>query len=185
MRVRYDRARADCPRREGERPDQVRRRETGWLTLTHLLPALLEQADRMGAAAGVELRLPFCDPRLVEYVWNIPWWMKTMNGRQEQALRDAAAALLPRPLLDRPPAPGPRMPGTLYGQLVRAKLARVLDDPGAPLHGLADAAALRSGLLDWPEGWSRPWLGGEMAGPQLMAYLVQVNSWMERFHLSV
>lgn len=67
-----------------------------WLNLNWFMTTLLDRKDRMSMASGLEVRVPFCDHHLVEYVWNIPWSMKAMNGRRKQVLRDAAEGLLPR-----------------------------------------------------------------------------------------
>lgn len=89
-------------------------------------------------AAGLEVRVPFCDHHLVEYVWNIPWAMKAMNGQRKQVLRDAAEGLLPEELLRRPKSPYPKTHDPLYEQLVRARLLTILDDRDAPIHSLVD-----------------------------------------------
>lgn len=167
---------AACPRLEEERGFETRRRELGWLALTCCLPAQLEQWDRMTMASGLEVRLPFCDHRLVEYAWNIPWAMKGMNGQRKQVLRDAALGLLPEGVRTRPKTPCPQGADPLYDQLVRAGVARILEAPNAPIHSLADRAALDGLLTDQGRG---------PAATRTLAYLIQLNAWMERFHLTV
>ena len=66
-----------------------------------------------------------------------------------------------------------------------ARVAEILADPAAPLHALVDENALRAGMLVSAGDYGRPWFGQLMAGPQMLAYLVQLNVWMERFHLTV
>ncbi len=185
VRGRYEQSLAACPRLEGERPDEARRREVGWLSIQWFMACLLERKDRMSMASGLEVRVPFCDHHLVEYVWNIPYAMKAMNGQRKQVLRDAARGLLPESVRARPKSPYPKTHDPLYEQMVRAKLASILDDPGAPIHSLVDAKALHSGLMAGAGDYGRPWFGQLMAGPQMLAYLIQINAWMERFHLSV
>ena len=134
----------------------------------------MEQAERLGAAAGMEIGLPFCDARLVEYAWNIPHAMKALNGRPQQVLRDGGAGLLPdgAGLPSHPPRP--RTYDGLYRQLLRSRLAVLLDDPTAPIHDLVDGPALQSG---WLTGT------GEPMGAEMMACLLQLNAWMARFGL--
>ena len=108
-----------------------------------------------------------------------------MNGRRKQVLRDTAEGLLPEDVRTRPKSPYPKTHNPLYEELVRARLATILDDPAAPLHALVNARALREGLLTSAGDYGRPWFGQLMAGPQMLAYLVQLNVWMERFHLTV
>lgn len=185
VQARYRQSLDACPRLEGEHPGEARRREVGWLSLNWFMARLLERKDRMSMASGLEVRVPFCDHHLVEYVWNIPWRMKAMNGQRKQVLRDAAAGLLPEEVRTRPKSPYPKTHDPLYEQLVRAKLAAVLEDSNSPIRPLVDAAALRAGLMASAGDYGRPWFGQLMAGPQMLAYLVQLNAWMEKFHLSV
>ena len=182
---RYRASVAQTPRLEGEDPENARRREVAWLNLNWFMSTLLDRKDRMSMWSGLEVRVPFCDHHLVEYVWNIPWSMKAMNGRRKQVLRDAAEGLLPEDVRTRPKSPYPKTHNPLYEELVRARLAAILDDPAAPLHALVNARALREGLLTSAGDYGRPWFGQLMAGPQMLAYLVQLNVWMERFHLTV
>lgn len=120
------------------------------------MTTLLDRKDRMSMASGLEVRVPFCDHHLVEYVWNIPWSMKAMNGRRKQVLRDAAEGLLPEDVRTRPKSPYPKTHNPLYEELVRARLAAILDDPAAPLHALVNARALREGLLTSAGDYGRP-----------------------------
>lgn len=120
-------------------PHERRMRELFHLTLTRLLPLLLERAERMSSAAPVELRVPFLDHRLVEYVHNVPWSMKAFDGREKSLLRAAAADLVPQSILDRRKAPFPATQDTGYEAWLRAELGRLAerkDSPVAPLLNL-------------------------------------------------
>lgn len=176
---------ASTPRLEGETGEAARQREVGWLNLWWFMSTLLDRKDRMSMASGLEVRVPFCDHRLVEYVWNIPWAMKAMGGQRKQVLRDAAEGLLPEDVRRRPKSPYPKTHNPLYEQLVRAEVLELLDDPGAPIRALVDAQYLREGLLQNAGDYGKPWFGQLMAGPQMLAYLIQLNAWMERFSLTV
>lgn len=133
--------------------------------------------------SGLEVRVPFCDHHLVEYVWNIPWEMKSRSGQRKQVLRDAAEGLLPEDVRNRPKSPYPKTHNPLFERLAARRLTAILDDPGAPLHAVVDEKALRAGLLQNAGDLGRPWFGQLMAGPQMLAFLIQLNSWMERFSL--
>ncbi|MFP3831158.1 asparagine synthase-related protein, partial [Pseudomonas sp. SIMBA_021] len=76
-------------------------REVSYLALTRFLQTLLDRNDRMSMAVGLEVRVPFCDHRLVEYVFNVPWQMKTFDGREKSLLREAVRPLLPESVLNR------------------------------------------------------------------------------------
>ena len=185
VQARYQQSLAEMPALPGEALWERRRREVGWLSLNWFMSTLLDRKDRMSMAAGLEVRVPFCDHHLVEYVWNIPWAMKAMNGQRKQVLRDAAEGLLPEELLRRPKSPYPKTHDPLYEQLVRARLLTILDDRDAPIHSLVDETALRAGLLSDAGDYGKPWFGQLMAGPQMLAYLIQINEWMSRYHLTV
>ena len=185
VQMRYRQSLEACPPMAGENARAARRREMGWLSIQWFMACLLERKDRMSMASGLEVRVPYSDHHLVEYVWNIPWSMKAMNGQRKQVLRDAALGILPEEIRCRPKSPYPKTHDPLYEQLVRAKLAAVLEDSSAPIYGLINEKALREGLMTGAGDYGRPWFGQLMAGPQMMAYLIQINTWMEQFHLSV
>lgn len=177
----YRRAVASTPRLDGETGSDARRREIGWLSINWFMACLLERKDRMSMASGLEVRVPFCDHHLIEYVWNIPWQMKTMNGQRKQVLRDAAKGLLPEPVRSRPKSPYPKTHHPLYEQMVRAKLLTILDNKDAPIHAIVEEDKLRAGLLSNGGDYGKPWFGQLMAGPQLLAWLIQLNGWLEEY----
>jgi asparagine synthase (glutamine-hydrolysing) len=181
----YDRSVARTPVLPGEDAENARRREVAWLNLNWFMTTLLDRKDRMSMASGLEVRVPFCDHHLVEYVWNIPWCMKAMGGQRKQVLRDAAEGLLPEDVRRRPKSPYPKTHNPLYEQLVRSRVLALLDDPSSPIHALVDEAVLRAGLLKNAGDYGRPWFGQLMAGPQMLAYLIQLNVWMTHWGLSL
>ena len=182
-RMRCQRSRAQTPHLDGESVEERRRREVGWLNLNWFMTNLLDRKDRMSMHSGLEVRVPFCDHHLLEYVWNIPWEMKSRGGVRKQVLRDAARGLLPEDVRNRPKSPYPKTHNPLFEQLCRERLAGILADPNAPIHDLVDRAALETGLLKSAGDYGRPWFGQLMAGPQRMAWLIQVNEWMAKYHL--
>ena len=183
-RSRYRASVAETPRLEGEDPQEARRREIAWLNLNWFMTNLLDRKDRMSMFSGLEVRVPFCDHHLVEYVWNIPWSMKSKDGSRKQVLRDAAKGLLPEDVRNRPKSPYPKTHNPLFERLVRERLLEILDDKNAPIHGLVNEKVLREGLLVSAGDYGRPWFGQLMAGPQMIAWLIQLSLWMERFGLS-
>lgn len=184
VRQRYRDAVAETPRLEGESSQDARRREIGWLNLTWFMTNLLDRKDRMSMATGLEIRVPFCDHHVVEYVWNIPWEMKSRGGVRKQVLRDAAQGILPEDVRNRPKSPYPKTHNPLFERLARQRLLTILSTPSAPLHSIVKEDALRNGLLKNAGDYGRPWFGQLMAGPQMIAYLIQVNHWMETFQLA-
>ncbi|MFI9237317.1 asparagine synthase (glutamine-hydrolyzing) [Streptomyces sp. NPDC053079] len=142
----YRTALAEVPVLDGgdaENAADRRTRELGYLTLTRWLPILLDKKDRMGMASGLEGRVPFCDHRLVEYVFNIPWEMKTHTGEEKALLRAAAADLLPESVLRRKKAAYPSIQDPAYDRALITGLTAAAGDGGAPLSPFLDGDAVR------------------------------------------
>src|SRR5213078_259138 len=103
----YQQALAEVGGLPGDDPHERGMREVCYLALTRFLQILLDRKDRMSMAYGLEVRVPFCDHRLVEYVYNTPWSMKTFDGREKSLLRAATKELLPQSVVDRVKSPYP------------------------------------------------------------------------------
>ncbi|KLU58830.1 asparagine synthetase [glutamine-hydrolyzing] 3 [Peptococcaceae bacterium CEB3] len=188
LEYRYSQALAEIPPQEEdgtkkltpeEKAREQRLREISYLTLTRFMPTLLDRKDRMSMATGLEIRVPFCDHRLVEYVWDIPWSIKMLAGREKGLLRQALAGLLPEDILWRKKSPYPKTHHPAYLKAVSTWLSRILADRSSPLLPLVNVPALRA-LIEisstLPSG--RPWFGQLMDTPQMFAFLIQVDSWL-------
>lgn len=138
----------------------------------------------MTMASGLEVRVPFADHRLVEYLYNIPWEMKYKDGRVKALLKDAAAAVLPDEVLTRKKSPYPKTHHPGYEKELIAELRGILADRYAPLHELVDAQALGA-MMETQSDLGRPWFGQLMALPQMYAYLIEINYWLERYNVTV
>jgi asparagine synthase (glutamine-hydrolysing) len=181
-RERYRQAQAEVPRLPGEAPGEARRREILYLNMSRFLPTLLDRKDRMSMAVGLELRVPFCDHRLVEYVWNIPWAMKTAGGVPKAILREAVRGLLPKEVLDRPKVPYPRTFNPAYHAAMRARIRGILEDRSSPLRPLLDVRLLRT-LTESESPPAVQWFGQTMSGAQFYAYLWQVDLWLRAYRV--
>jgi asparagine synthase (glutamine-hydrolysing) len=175
VRDRYAEALAEVPRLAGETGVAARMREVSYLALTRFLPVLLDRKDRMSMAVGLEVRVPFCDHRLVEYAWNLPWELKNLGGQSKGVLRAAVADLLPPSLVHRPKSMYPAVPDPGYDAAVRAQ-ARALLKPGSLVGPLLDDER----VTDLADGTSRrpPWMQ-RLA----LAYLVQIEHWMRTYRI--
>jgi len=182
---RYADAIAEVPRLPGESPEQRRMREMSYLNITRFMPTLLDRKDRMSMAVGLEVRVPFCDHRLVEYVWNIPWEIKTDGGREKGILRRALRGVLPDDVLGRKKSPYPKTHNPNYTEAVRTRLLDVLGDPQSPILQLINVSKVRA-LAESPDAVSElPWFGQLMSGPQLFAYLVQTDYWLRTYGVTI
>jgi asparagine synthase (glutamine-hydrolysing) len=132
----YAQAIDETPVCDGEDAVERRMREISYLNLTRFVQFLLDRKDRMSMAVGLEVRVPFCDHRLVDYVFNIPWHLKTFDGREKSILRGATRELLPDSIVNREKSPYPSTQDPAYEKAVRADVAEMLEDrshPAAPL----------------------------------------------------
>jgi asparagine synthase (glutamine-hydrolysing) len=154
LAAQYRAALAEVPELTGpaaDDPHERRMREICFLYLTRFLPNLLDRKDRMSMAVGLEVRVPFCDHRLVEYVFGTPWAHKTFDGREKSLLRHATAHLLPESVVQRVKSPYPSTQDDTYEKELRERAADLLrrdDSPAAPLIDRKAVAARIDAPLD-------------------------------------
>ena len=157
------------------------KRKISYLTLNWFMQTLLERSDRMAMYNGFEIRVPFCDYRLAEYVWNIPWEWKALNNREKGLLRYVCKDFLPSEIVDRKKSPYPKTHNPTYLAKVKHMLTDIMKDSNAPINNLLNRKYILEILETEGKSVTRPWFGQLMTGPQLMAYLCQVNMWLERY----
>lgn len=170
----------EVPYLEGEEHVERRRREITYLNIRWFMQTLLDRMDRASMYSGLEARVPFADHRIVEYVFNVPWDMKAKDGKEKSLLRTAFAKRLPEKLVWRKKSPYPKTYHPNYTQLLADKLLEVVHDTNAPIMELVDKQKVLT-FLQAPANYAQPWFGQLMAGPQMMAYLLQVNYWLEKY----
>ncbi|MEV7596970.1 asparagine synthase (glutamine-hydrolyzing) [Kitasatospora sp. NPDC089797] len=145
-RTRYQEALAEVPHLDAADPLERRMREISYLNLTRFVCILLDRKDRMSMAHGLEVRVPFCDHRLVQYVFNTPWAMKAFDGREKSLLRAAVRDVLPPEVADRVKSPYPVSMDPLYPAQLRAELARLTAARTSPALDLLDGRRLTDAL---------------------------------------
>ena len=182
---RYRETLAEVPRLVGEDPLEARLREMSYLNTAWFMTTLLDRKDRMSMASGLEVRVPFCDHRLAQYVWNIPWAMKNCDHRKKGILRRALARALPDDVLTRRKSPYPKTHNPSYLAAVRERLWNILDDPESPLRSFVDVSALRTFLRSEGPLFQRPWFGQLMTDAQYFAYLIQVDTWLLEYRVRI
>jgi asparagine synthase (glutamine-hydrolysing) len=185
VQERYEASVAACPKLPGEDPLEARRREMFYLNLHWFMATLLDRKDRMSMAVGLEARVPFCDHRIVEYVWNIPWAMKMADGREKGILRLAVDGLLPDEIVYRKKSPYPKTHNPAYFRAVRDWALQLLDDPTSPLHQIWEADAVRALAEQEASASGLPWFGQLMGTAQFFAFLGQVDTWMRHYKVEL
>jgi len=180
---RYAQAVNEVPRLNGESPDDRRVREVLYLGLTRWLPLLLDRKDRLSMACGLEVRVPFTDHRLVEYVWNVPWAMKEVGGIEKGLLRTAAAGLLPPNLLNRRKSIYPGAADRAYERAIDAQLRDLLQKPSAPLFDLVDHHQLAEAYARDPR--LTCFMAIQPSSTTPIAFLLDINRWLDRSGVTI
>lgn len=182
---RYREAVAEVPLLDGEDEEAAKMRVLSYLNITRFMPTLLDRKDRMSMGASLEVRVPYCDHRLAEYVFNIPWSVKMTGNREKGILRKALEGVLPDDVLYRKKSPYPKTHNPAYLDAVRTQMLAVLDDPSSPILPLIDSSKLREIAATTDPTSHLPWFSQLMSGPQLFAYITQVNRWLKEYHVSI
>lgn len=180
----YQKTIRETPLLPGESKEEKRRREIAYLNLRWFMVTLLDRMDRTSMYSGLEARVPLADHRIVEYIWNVPWTMKCPDGIVKGLLRSAGAGMLPDDVLWRKKSPYPKTYHPEYEQLLGKRLQEVLADPNAPIRQLLDTKKVND-FVNSPSDYGKPWYGQLMAGPQMLAFMLQVNYWLEQYHIQI
>lgn len=160
------------------------RRRIGYLNIRYFMQTLLNRMDRTSMHSGLEARVPFADRALVEYIFNVPWEMKAKDGTVKNVLRQASKELLPDEILFRKKSPYPKTYHPAYEALLSERLKDVLSSANEPLLQLVDKEKVLL-FLDHPKDYGTPWYGQLMAGPQMTAYLLQINYWLKKYQVTI
>ena len=180
----YEKTIHETPLLANESPEEKRRREIAYLNLKWFMVTLLDRMDRTSMYSGLEARVPFADHRIVEYVFNVPWQMKCPDGVVKGLLRHAGADMVPKEILWRKKSPYPKTYDPSYEKLLGRQLKEVLATPSSPIRTLLDTKKVKA-FLNSPSDYGKPWYGQLMAGPQMLAYMLQVNYWLKKYRIRI
>ncbi|ASK64114.1 asparagine synthase (glutamine-hydrolyzing) [Virgibacillus phasianinus] len=182
---RYKQTVDETPRLEGENTLDARRRELFYVNMQWFMAQLLDRKDRMSMGASLEVRVPFADHQLVEYVWNIPWDMKLFQGREKGILRKALEGLLPEDVLYRKKSPYPKTFQPEYTLQVVNWMKEILADGNSPLFNFLRRDRVEAIVKSEGTEFTEPWYGQLMKGPQLIAHLCQIDYWLRKYDVRV
>ncbi|HIW84933.1 MAG TPA: asparagine synthase (glutamine-hydrolyzing) [Candidatus Eubacterium faecipullorum] len=155
-----------------------RMREMFRLNLDWFMQTLLVRKDVMSMESSLEVRVPFCDYRIVEYAYNMPWSIKSLDGREKGVLRKAFENELPYEITWRKKSPYPKTHNPIYFNEVCKMVKEVLKDKTSPLYDMLNRNKIKE-LTEDPDALSEPWYGQLMRGPQVLAYIVQIYYWIK------
>jgi asparagine synthase (glutamine-hydrolysing) len=176
---RYQEAVAEVPRLKGENALAAKQRESFYLNLTRFLPVLLDRKDRLSMAAGFEVRVPFCDYRLVEYAWNVPWEMKFVDNIEKGILRRAFADVLPEDARNRRKSGYPTSQHPDYVKGVKGLVLEILNDPNAPVQPFLNAPMIKNIVEE-----KAPTLT-HVFNINPLERIIQINSWLKDYHVEI
>lgn len=182
---RYEESVAKTPRCPSDSPEEARRREIAYLNIVWFMSNLLDRKDRMSMASGLEVRVPFCDYRLVEYVWNIPWEYKNKDNISKNILREASRGLLSDEVIFRKKSPFPKTHNPYYEKAVKKQLRERLEDESAPITALLERDTLLKLTEDGVSDLGKPFFGQLMAMPQFLGYVLQIDEWFRHYKVRI
>ena len=160
-------------------PLESRMREMFALNFYWFMQCLLDRKDRCSMFNGLEVRVPFCDYRIVEYAFNMPWEIKALNGREKGIVRKAFENILPKEIVWRKKSPYPKTHNPEYMKYVSEMAVNVLDGH-SPIAELLDREGVMS-IIENPDKIPSPWYGQLMKAPQILAYIAELEMWYQKY----
>lgn len=173
-----------APKLSSDNKKAARMREMFVLNLDWFMATLLDRKDRMSMYSGLEVRVPFCDHRIVEYAYNMPWDFKSLDGREKGIVRRAFADELPKDIVFRKKSPYPKTFHPVYTRLCADYVRRIFEDNTSVAATLFDRNAVQK-LMQRPESLAEPWFGQLMRTPQIFAYIIQLDRWFRHYHVKI
>ena len=180
----YENAIAEVDILPSDNDTECSRRRISYLNIRYFMQTLLNRMDRTSMFSGLEARVPFADKNLVSYVFNVPWEMKAKDGLVKNLLRQCAKDYLPDTITFRKKSPYPKTYHPYYEQLLRQRLSALLTTGESPLLALIDKEKTLQ-FLNQEGDYGKPWYGQLMAGPQMIAYLLQIHYWLSEYKIDL
>lgn len=161
----------------------ARMREMFCLNYYWFMQCLLERKDRCSMYSGLEVRVPFCDYRIVEYAYNMPWEIKAYDGREKGIVRKAFEDILPYDIVWRKKSPYPKTHNPVYMQICTARVRQIMSKKTI-LTELLSKEGIES-IIENPDGISSPWYGQLMRAPQILAYIIELDCWFKEYKVEI
>ena len=173
------------PHLPNESKEEHRMRELFVLNTNWFMLTLLNRKDRMSMINSLEVRVPFADHRIVQYAFNIPKNIKLLKGREKGLLRKSLEGILPEDIIYRKKSPYPKTHNPIYTTLVCNEMKSILNDSSSPILDLIDINTVSEIVNSEGASYKTPWYGQLMTGPQLIAYLIQINHWLKEYKIEL
>ena len=184
VKLAYQKTIEKTPKLFGEDEKEERRREIFYLNVRWFMMTLLERMDRASMYSGLEVRVPFADHRILEYVFNVPWNFKCYGGVVKGLLRKVGTKYLRKEILYRKKSPYPKIYSPIYEKKLKEMFLEVVGNNNSPICNFIDRKKVDS-FLNSPSNYKEPWYGQLMAGPQMIAFMLQINYWFLKYKISI
>ncbi|MGG1685687.1 asparagine synthase (glutamine-hydrolyzing) [Pseudalkalibacillus sp. NRS-1564] len=179
QKERFAEAYEEIPFLEGESEFEAKQRQMSYFFITRFLPFMLDRKDRASMKTGFEVRVPFCDYRIVEYLWNVPIDYKNVDDIEKGILRRALKGTLPDDVLYRKKSAYPSDKDPVYLEGVQNWMIDILDNPDSPILSLIDTKKVRAIASNEAEGLNTDQVKG------LLDYLIQINAWLDEYDIEL
>lgn len=175
----------EVPHLENEDKKTYRMRELFYLNLKWFMVNLLNRKDRMSMYNSLEVRVPFADYRIVNYAFNLSPDVKLLDGREKGLLRKALVGILPDEIIYRKKSPYPKTHNPIYTNIVCNMMNDILNDKTSPILEIINKDKVQEIVNTKGASYKVPWYGQLMTGPQMIAYLIQVNIWLKEYNINI
>lgn len=172
-----------APKLKSDSETDKRMREMFFLNFYWFMQCLLERKDRCSMFSGLEVRVPFCDYRLVEYAYNMPWSLKAYGNREKGIVRKAFEDILPKEICWRKKSPYPKTHNPIYFDECVNRVRLILKKKNQLTEILNKKSIER--IIESPDAITTPWYGQLMQAPQILAYIIELDCWFEKYNVEI
>lgn len=172
-----------APKLKSDSETDKRMREMFFLNFYWFMQCLLERKDRCSMFSGLEVRVPFCDYRLVEYAYNMPWSLKAYGNREKGIVRKAFEDILPKEICWRKKSPYPKTHNPIYFDECVNRVRLILKKKNQLTEILNKKSIER--IIENPDAITTPWYGQLMQAPQILAYIIELDCWFEKYNVEI
>lgn len=161
----------------------ARMREMYFLNFYWFMQCLLERKDRCSMYSGLEVRVPFCDYRLVDYSYNMPWSIKSYDNREKGVVRKAFEDILPKDICWRKKSPYPKTHNPIYFNICAQRVKNIMNKHTALTELLSQSGV--NDIINYPDKIKFPWYGQLMKSPQVLAYIIELDYWFDKYNIEI
>ncbi len=180
----YQMAIEEAPVLKSDTKTDIKHRRLCYLNIKYFMTNLLDRKDRMTMGASLEVRVPFCDKDLVEFLYNVPYKYKYRNKTEKKLLRDAYDGVVIDDVVHRKKSPYPKSNSKKYHEMVKTLLSKCLEDKNSVLYKIFNVDKIKD-IMESSDELDVPWYGQLMRKTSLLAYLYQIDYWYKKYNIRI